>query len=67
MQTKEFPILRKEYGKIIANKMWENDIEVTTIGTGRRYINFSGGIFAANKNKKEFQTQVPERFVNDTC
>jgi hypothetical protein len=60
MQTKEFPILRKEYGKIVANKMWENDIEVTTNGTGRRYINFSGGVFAANKNKKEFQTQVQE-------
>ena len=38
--------------------MWENDIEVSANGTGKQYINFTGGIFAANKNKKEFQTQV---------
>lgn len=58
IQIREFPNLRKKYAKIVANKMWENDIEVSANGTGKRYINFSGGVFAANKNKKEFQTQV---------
>jgi tetratricopeptide (TPR) repeat protein len=60
IQIREFPNLRKQYAKIVANKMWENDIEVSANGTGKRYINFSGGVFAANKNKKEFQTQVQE-------
>jgi hypothetical protein len=59
-QIREFPNLRKQYAKIVAKKMWENDIEVTANGTGKKYINFSGGVFAANKNKKEFQTQVQE-------
>ncbi|MET7030650.1 ATP synthase subunit B family protein [Sediminicola luteus] len=60
IQIKEFPNLRNQYAKIAAKKMWENDIEVTANGTGKKYINFSGGVFAANKNKQEFQTQVQE-------
>ena len=60
IQVREFPNLRKQYAKIVAKKMWENDIEVSANGTRKRYINFSGGVFAANKNKKEFQTQVQE-------
>lgn len=60
LQTKQFPIMRKEYAKVVANKLWENDIEVSANGTGRKYINFTGGIFAANKNKKDFQTELHE-------
>jgi hypothetical protein len=60
MQIKEFPKLRKEYANIVAKKMWENDIEVTSNGTNNKYINFSGGIFAANKNKQDFQNEVNE-------
>jgi len=60
IQIKEFPNLRNQYAKIVAKKMWENDIEVSANGTGKKYINFSGGVFAANKNKQEFQTQVQE-------
>lgn len=59
-QISEFPRLRKDYAKVVANKMWENDIEVYSSGTGNRYINFAGGIFAANKNKKDFQTELQE-------
>jgi len=60
IQIAEFPQLRKEYGKVVGKKMWENDITVTTNGTGARYVNFTGGLFAANKNKKDFQTQLHE-------
>ncbi|WP_158975003.1 hypothetical protein [Cellulophaga sp. L1A9] len=60
LQVREFPILRKEYTKIVAKKIWENDIDVTSSSRGNRYINFSGGVFAANKNKQEFQEQVNE-------
>ncbi|MBX2953470.1 MAG: hypothetical protein KF870_13255 [Leadbetterella sp.] len=58
MQIKEFPKLRKDYSNIVAKKMWENDIEVTVDGANNKYINFSGGIFAANKNKQDFQNEV---------
>ena len=60
MQVREFPILRKEYGKVVANKMWEIDIDVYSNGYGNKYINFSGGIFAANKNKRDFHNQLNE-------
>ncbi len=60
IQIKEFPNLRNKYAKIVAQKMWENDIEVYANGTGKKYINFTGGVFAANKNKKDFQIQVQE-------
>lgn len=60
IQLREFPVLRKEYVKIVANKMWENDIEVTINGASNNYINFSGSIFSANKNKKDFQKEVNE-------
>jgi vacuolar-type H+-ATPase subunit I/STV1 len=60
IQIREFPILRKEYTKIVASKLWENDIEVSSNGTGNRYINFTGGVFAANKNKKDFQNEIHE-------
>jgi len=60
IQAREFPILRKEYAKIVAKKMWENDIDVYSSSKGNRYINFSGGMFAANKNKQDFQEEVNE-------
>lgn len=60
IQIREFPNLRSKYAKIVANKMWENDIEVYANGKGKTYINFIGGVFAANKNKKEFQSKLNE-------
>lgn len=60
LQVREFPRLRKEYADVAAKKMWENDIEVYANGTRNRYINFTGGLFAANKNKKVFQEQLHE-------
>lgn len=60
IQIKEFPIIRKNYAKVVHNKMWENDIEVYSSGTGNRYINLIGGVFAANKNKKTIQSQLNE-------
>jgi hypothetical protein len=60
IQAKEFPKLRKEYASIVANKMWENNITVKSSGTGNNKINFTGGVFASNKNIKDFQTQLYE-------
>jgi len=63
VQIKEFPKLRKEYGRIMGKKLWENDLVVSTNGTGHRYINFSGGLFAANKNKKDFQSLKQKELI----
>jgi len=60
LQAKEFPILRKRYGKIIADKMWEHDITIKTIGTNNTILDLTGATFAANKNIKEFQTTLNE-------
>ncbi|NMH87654.1 hypothetical protein [Flavivirga algicola] len=60
IQAREFPRLRKEYVKAAANLLWENDIEVTVSGKGNININFTAGIFAGNKNKKNFHNEVKE-------
>ncbi len=60
LQVREFPKLRNEYAKIAAKTMWVNDIEVYSNGTNNKNINFTGGIFAANNNKKDFQSTVRE-------
>lgn len=60
IQTKEFPNLRNKYAKIVSQIMWESDIDVFVNGTGKKYINFVGGVFATNKNKKDFQTKLQE-------
>lgn len=60
LQAKEFPFIRQRYGKIIANKMWEHDITIKTIGTGNTILDLTGATFATNKNIKEFQTTLHE-------
>ena len=60
IQIKEFPLLRKQYAQIAKQKMWEHDIDVYASGKGYKCINFTGGIFAANKNKQDFQNQINE-------
>lgn len=58
VQVREFPSMRKEYARIAAKKLWEEDIEVTSSGTGNNQITFIGGVFAANRNKKKFQEDI---------
>ena len=62
LQLKEFPAMRKNYGKISASKLWESNIEVAVFGTGNTTIQFTGGIFANNANKQEFQTSLNKIF-----
>lgn len=63
IQTKEFPILRKEYIKEAKKIMWEHDIDVHG-SSSNNTINFTGGIFAANKNIKEFKEQTDYILTN---
>ena len=54
IQIREFPLMRKEYA-IVANKlMWENNIEVSSSGTGNKNITFTGGVFEIIKTLKIF-------------
>lgn len=45
-----YPKARKAYVKVLADKMWENNIDVSSSGTT---ITLVGGVFANNKNKQD--------------
>jgi hypothetical protein len=54
LQIKEYPRIRKEYVAISKEKLWINDISVSSSGQNNTTITYTGGIFAANANKQEF-------------
>ena len=58
VQAREFPKLRKKYGKFSDDKLWEHDIDFQVYGSGYKYINITGGLFAANKNIKDMQESL---------
>jgi len=60
LQKSEFPKLRKNYGDILKQKLWAENIEVKTKGTTSTTLEFVGGIFANNKNKQDFQEALSE-------
>jgi hypothetical protein len=60
IQIKEFPILRKSYCKAIYQKLWIENIETSILGKGNKTIQFTGGIFANNKNKQETQNTLSD-------
>lgn len=59
-QLDQFPKIRKEYGKIMADKLWESNVYVTTQGKSNHIINLTGGLFANNKNIAETQRSIGE-------
>lgn len=50
-------VCRTQYAKSLGNELWEDDINVETSDGGKTII-FTGAVFAANRNIKEFN----ERF-----
>lgn len=64
IQLKEFPLLRKTYAKFMSDALWENDIKVFTTSKSNKHINLTGGVFAANKNKLDFQNKLVANFRN---
>lgn len=62
LQNKEFPLLRKKYQAITASNLWEHDIYVNVSGSRNTTIEFTGAIFAANKNIKDFYTEAKSVF-----
>lgn len=60
-QKKEFPILRKEYAKLAGQVLWEDNIEVVVKGSKNSVLEFTGGMFAANKNIKNTQETLTDQ------
>ncbi len=60
VQRRAFPRFRDAYGPIARAKVWEDDMDVRTVGGGYRTIQFTGALFAANRNIAEFQRGVIE-------
>lgn len=60
VQSKAFPRLRDAYGPAVRNALWEHDLSAKTFGAGFRTIQFVGAAFAANRNIKEFQTNISD-------
>lgn len=62
LQAVEFPKMRSAFAKRMAERMWEEDIEVSVTGKKNSIIELTGGIFAANKNIKEAQQLLDDGF-----
>ncbi|NER17016.1 hypothetical protein [Spongiivirga citrea] len=60
LQIREFPKIRVEYVKILKKKLWETNIEVVSFGKRKSTIQFTGGLFANNKNIKDMQSTIFE-------
>jgi len=63
LQNREFPILRKTYGQILKKTLWEQNMDVSTKGSGNSTIEFVAGMFADNKNKKDAQSLLRENLM----
>lgn len=61
MQSDAFPKLRLEYGKDLAQRLWEHDVEVSVTGAGNSTLRLTGFWFAANRNIKQIaETAHPD-------
>lgn len=57
-QKSEFPKMRKNYGKILKDKLWVDNIKVNVLGTSNTILQFEGAIFASNRNIKDMQDNI---------
>lgn len=62
VQKRDFPKLRKACAAVLKEKYWVEDIEVSLSGSGANTLTFAGGVFAANKNKQDFQTAFRDNY-----
>lgn len=63
LKNQEFPLMRRDFGKIFDEMMWEYDIDVVIKGNRNTTIEVIGGLFAANKNIKFVHEKMRDRFV----
>ncbi len=64
LQTREFPLMRKEYASLLNSKLWSENIEVKIVGSNNKTIEFVGAIFANNKNVATIHTANGESLKN---
>lgn len=57
-QTAQFPKLRRAWIKAVAAALWENDVKVTCVNQSCTTVQFVGGLFAANANKKKVNDEL---------
>jgi hypothetical protein len=57
-QVKQFPLIRKSLAKVMKDKMWEHDVDISWSGNGNSSIRFVAGHFATNKNIKQVQESL---------
>lgn len=58
LQKTEFPKLRKSYAEYAKKQLWENNIDVIVKGNNYTTIEFTGSLFANNKNIKDTQKSL---------
>lgn len=62
-QATALPELRNRFGPAMARRVWRENMEVRTIGTGYRTIDLAWGGFASNANIEDFHTTARENFL----
>jgi hypothetical protein len=62
LQVQVFPELRNRYGPALSHRVWENDMEVRTVGTAYRTIDLIWAGFAANRNIAQIHGELHENF-----
>lgn len=60
LQVKEFPLMRKHYAEVLAKKLWEENVDITTVGGGNKTIELTAAMFANNKYIGQTQATVQE-------
>lgn len=63
LQVKEFPLMRKAYGDVVAQGVWESNIDVSVFGPSNKTMELTAGIFANNKNVKDAHAALGDAFT----
>jgi hypothetical protein len=58
MQSKEFPLMRKEYVSVSRDLVWKDNIQVNASGPASSTITFTSGLFLNNKNISDSQDKL---------
>jgi len=59
-QVREFPKMRKDFAKVLAERLWEDNIKVSIKGKTSTTLQYMGYVFANNASIKNMQESMPE-------
>ncbi|AWW31816.1 hypothetical protein DN752_17700 [Echinicola strongylocentroti] len=60
IQKNKFPLLRKEYGRLLGKQLWRENIDVEVKARNSTTITLIGGFFASNANIEDSQKELVE-------